>query len=240
MRHGLNSTRVLINELHINESSRTYANDPSRNFDARKRTMGYERYDEEGYDVARILELVWRRRWLVAAFCAVGVVVGVLVAMAMPNQYTSEVVAQARLPQQDPQLRSEVFLDAATVIQTQLSLIHSREIALRVVTSLGLAEGPNAAAPSSFLDRALALFTFWHSSSPSFPNSSVTHSVADKLLKNLEVTNDARSLTIRIRYTSTSPEESARIANAFAEEFQRTSVRRDACRPCRDLRPEAP
>ena len=51
--------------------------------------------------------------------------------------------------------------------------------------------------------------------------------IADKLLKKLEVTNDARSLTIRIRYTSTSPEESAQIANAFAEEFQRTIVRRD-------------
>ena len=139
--------------------------------------MSYERYDEEGYDVFRILELVWRRRWLVAAFCAVGVVVAVLVAMAMPNQYTSEVVAQARLHQQEPQLRSEVDLDAATVMQTQLSLIHSRETALRVVTSLGLAEGPNAAAPSSFLDRALALLTFWHSSSPSLPNSSVTHLV---------------------------------------------------------------
>ena len=189
--------------------------------------MGYERYDEEEYDVFRILELVWRRWWLVAASCAVGVVVAVLVAIAMPNQYTAEVVVQARLQEKDQQLRSEAWLDAATVMQTQLNLISSREFALRVVTSLGLAEVPNAAAPGSFLDRALALLTFWHSSSPSFPDSSVTHSVAvaDELLKKLEVINDARSLTIRIRYTSTLPEESARIANAFAQEFRRTRVR---------------
>ena len=195
--------------------------------------MGYERHDEN--DVFRIPDLVWRRKWLVATFCAVGIVVGVLVAMSMPSQYTSEVVVKARIPRGDQQLRPEVYIDASTVIQTEVSLIRSREIALSVVTRLGLAEGPDAPAPGSFLDRALALITFWHASSPSFPNSSVAHSVADKLLKNLEVTNDARSLTIRISYTSTSPEQSAQIANAFAEEFQRTREEADARRDLADL-----
>ena len=73
--------------------------------------IGYERYDEEGYDddVFRILALLWRRRYFVAAFCAVGVVVAGLVAISIPNWYTSEVVIQARLPRQDPQLQSDVL-----------------------------------------------------------------------------------------------------------------------------------
>ena len=48
--------------------------------------------------------------------------------------------------------------------------------------------------------------------------------IAAELLKNLRVSNDARSMLIRISYTSTSPEQSARIANAFAEEYLRTRI----------------
>ena len=98
-----------------------------------------------------------------AAFCAVGVVVAGLVAISIPNWYTSEVVLQARLPRQDPQLQSEAYLDAASVIQTEVDLVRSREIAEGVVTHLGLAKDPNFAEHSSLLDRALALITFWHS-----------------------------------------------------------------------------
>ena len=84
--------------------------------------IGYERYDEERHDDDgfRILALLWRRRYFVAAFCAVGVLVAGLVAISNPSWYTSEVVVQARLPRQDPQLQSEVSLDAGSVIQTEV------------------------------------------------------------------------------------------------------------------------
>ena len=68
--------------------------------------------------------------------------------------------------------------------------------------------------------------------------------MAAELLKNLDVSNDARSMLIRISYTSTSPEQSARIANAFAEEYLRTRIglaaRRRLTNSFRDLRSEAP
>ena len=135
------------------------------------------------------------------------------------------------------------MLDAASVIQTEVNLIRSREIAEGVVTRLGLAKDPNFAEHSSLLNRALALITFWHSR-PSFSNSSVNSLIAARLLKNLDVTNDPKSLLIRISYTSTSPEQSARIANAFAEEYLRTRRRESGsaatCRSCCHLRPEAP
>ena len=102
-----------------------------------------------------------------AAFCAVGVLVAGLVAISTANRYTSEVVIQARFRRQDPQLQSEAYLDAASVIQTEINLIRSREIAEDVVTRLGLANDPNTAGIALCCDRALALITFWHSS-PSF------------------------------------------------------------------------
>ena len=133
--------------------------------------IGYVRYDKEGYDddlfrvlATRVLAPLWRRRYFVAAFCAVGVLVAGLVAIFKANQYTSEVVLQARLTQEDPrdrQLLSDIFVDAISTlraVQTEVNLIHSGDIAERVVTRLDLAKDPNFA--KSLLDR------------PTSPNSS--------------------------------------------------------------------
>ena len=49
-----------------------------------------------------ILGLLWRRKYLVAAFCAVGVLVASVVAISIANRYRSEVVVQARFPLQVP------------------------------------------------------------------------------------------------------------------------------------------
>ena len=189
--------------------------------------IGYERYHEEAFDVLRIVALLWRRRYAVAAFCAVGVVVAGLVAISMDSRYTAEVVVQERFPRQDPQHQSGISLDAASVTQTEISLIRSREIAEGVVVRLGLAKDPNFAEHSSLLNRAFALITFWHSRS-SLP-------VADRLRENLVVTNDPKSLLLRISYTSTSPEQSARIVNAFAEEYLRLREEKAAQEQLADL-----
>jgi Mrp family chromosome partitioning ATPase len=198
-------------------------------------SIGYERYAVDGYDEDgfRILTLLWRRRYFVAAFCAVGVVAAGLIAISMASWYTSEVVVQARFPRQDPQLRSDVDLDAASVIQTEVNLIRSREIAEAVVARLGLAKDPNFSEHSSLLNRALASIAFWR---PSLSNDASANSlIAARLLQNLDVTKDANSLLIRISYASTLPEQSALIANAFAEEYLRTRKETEARRELTDL-----
>ena len=80
-------------------------NEPSGNFNAPERThrlrssVYYPCYGAGGI--------------FLAALFAVGVVIACLVAISIPSWYTSEVVLQARLPRQDPQLQSEVSLDDA-------------------------------------------------------------------------------------------------------------------------------
>ena len=81
------------------------------------------------------------------------------------------------------------------------------------------------------LRRARALITFWHSR----PSSSATSLIAAELLKQLDVTNDSKSLLIRVSYTSTSPEQSARIANAFAKAYLRTRAEKAAQQTLADL-----
>src|SRR5262245_51371241 len=158
--------------------------------------IGCEQYDKEGYDddffrvlATRVLAPLWRGRYFVAAFCAVGVLVAGLVAIFKPNQYTSEVVLQARLTQEDNrQLLSDIFVDATSTlraVQTEVNLIHSADIAERVATRLDLAKDPNFA--KSLLDR------------PTSPNSSpnrLIRLIAAELLENLDVSNDTKSMLI--------------------------------------------
>ena len=197
-------------------------------------SAGEEQYNEVGF----ILELLWRRKYLVGAFCAVGLLVASVVAISVASRYTSQVVIQARFVRQEPQLQSGMsnaipgmILDADSVIQTEINLIHSREIAEDVVTRLGLANDPNFAEHPSMLRRAGDLVTFWHSR----PSSSATSRIAAELLKQLDVTNDPKSLLIRVSYTSTSPEQSALIANAFAKAYLRTRAEKEAQQRLADL-----
>jgi Mrp family chromosome partitioning ATPase len=200
--------------------------------------LGYERYDDQegnDYDGFRILTLLWRRRYFVAAICAIGIAVASLAALIMPSWYTSEVVIQARLPRKDPQRPSDVFIDAASVLQSEVSAIGSPEIAEGVVTRLGLAKDPNFAEHSSLLSRALTFTPPFLHSRPNFSSASANSLIAARLLQDLKVTNDPKSLVIRISYRSTSPEQSAQIANAFAEEYLRTQEQKAAQRRLADL-----
>jgi Mrp family chromosome partitioning ATPase len=197
-------------------------------------SAGHEQYNELGF----ILELLWRRKYLVAAFCAVGLLVGSLVAISIASRYTSQVVIQARFVRPEPQLQSEMSnalagmtLDADSIIQTEINFIRSRDVAEDVVTRLGLANDPSFAEHPSMLHRARDLITFWQSR----PSSSATSRIAAELLQQLDVTNDSRSLLIRISYTSTSPEQSALIANAFAKAYLRTRAEKEAQRRLADL-----
>ena len=126
-------------------------------------SAGQEQQNEVGF----ILELLWRRKYLVAAFCAVGLLVGSVVAMFTADRYTSQVVIQARFAR--PQL--QITAIANSVIQTEINFIRSRDIAEDVVTRLGLANDPNTVEHPSLWRRARALITFWQSS----PSSSATH-----------------------------------------------------------------
>ena len=187
-------------------------------------SAGQEQHNEVGF----ILELLWRRKYVVAAFCAVGLLVGSVVAMFTADRYTSQVAIQARFAR--PQLLPITVADS--VIQTEISFIRSRDIAEDVVTRLGLANAdPNIVEHPSMLRQARALIAFWHSS----PSSSATSRIAADLLKQLDVTNDPKSLLIRVSYTSISPEQSARIANAFAQAYLRTRAEKSAQQTLADL-----
>jgi Mrp family chromosome partitioning ATPase len=107
-------------------------------------------------------------------------------------------------------------------------------VAERVVRRLDLEKDSNFTVKSSLIEKVLASIRFWDSPLQS-TSSSVTSVIATKLLKDLDVTNDIKSFLITISYTSASPEQSTRIANAFAEEYLRVRRETAARRQLGDL-----
>ncbi|HEX2523921.1 MAG TPA: hypothetical protein VHP35_17540, partial [Terriglobia bacterium] len=167
--------------------------------------------------------LLLRRGSLIAGFGFAGLVIAGLLITLMPPQYTAEAVLQARFSTSEPQSRSSsaassISVGAGEVTETVAALIRSRAIAVRVAARLGLANDPAFAVRSPQ------------------PNSLSAESViATKLMRKLDVSTDPKSYVIRVLYTSASPEQSALIANAFAEEYIRTRNEAAARRELGDL-----
>jgi succinoglycan biosynthesis transport protein ExoP len=92
---------------------------------------------------------------------------------------------------------------------TQIDIISSKNVALRVVDSLKLASSP----------AVLAQF-----SAAAEGRGSVRDWLADLLLRKLEITPSRESSVVEISFKGVDPQFVAAVANAFADEYQRISV----------------
>jgi uncharacterized protein involved in exopolysaccharide biosynthesis len=156
------------------------------------------------------------------------------------NRYTADAIVQVRLAADNQQAQpgialNAVTLNAASMIETEARLISSRTVAERVAARLELTNDTAFMLRKSLTGRAHDLFASVWPSFDKLPSRSAESLIADELMRNLEVTNDVRSYLIKISYTSTSPEQSARIANAFAEEYLRMRAASRARQELADL-----
>lgn len=92
---------------------------------------------------------------------------------------------------------------------TQIDIISSKNVALRVVDSLRLASSP-------------AVQQQWRDSSEG--KGSARDWLADLLLKKLEIMPSRESSVVEISFKGADPAFAAAVANAFAEEYQKISV----------------
>lgn len=104
-------------------------------------------------------------------------------------------------------------------IRSEIDIIRSRSVIDRIIDQLGLMSDKRF---NPSLGTASWLGHFFTSSKPEDvvrQDSENRTVVANKLLKNLDVENDGRSYSISIRYQDRDPEMSARVANAFADQY---------------------
>jgi uncharacterized protein involved in exopolysaccharide biosynthesis len=94
-------------------------------------------------------------------------------------------------------------------LATQADIIRSRNVALKVVDALKLEEAQTAQREWRDDTGGRGSFKVW---------------LADRLLKNLEVTPAAESSVVRIAYSSSDPRVAAAAANAFAQAYAEASA----------------
>jgi exopolysaccharide transport family protein len=193
---------------------------------------------------------VLRRRWrLVVAFAIIVGLLAAAVVIFMPNRY--EAMATVQIDQRHkkivdiPDVLSGVKADTATV-DSEVEVVRSRQIALRVIETLNLRDDPEFA-ENSLLWRWLGKLGMrrteapvaetgarrlvgGESTMPILPPAKpgTTEPRRDEVLeafgRNLRVMRIRTTLLIEIKYTASEPLKAAKIANTIAEVYIASQV----------------
>ena len=159
---------------------------------------------------AQILVVLRARIWLVLVVLgAVIAVVGTL-SVVLPKRYVATASLVVDTKAADPLTGALLPLQMLPVyLTTQLNIIESHSVALKVVDSLGLADLP--AVREQFRTETAGA-------------GSIRDWLADRLLEQLDVRPSRDSNMIQIAYSSIEPQTAADMSNAFANAYIETSL----------------
>lgn len=175
------------------------------------------------------LAIVYRRRWLILGAIATAVATAILVTVLMTPKYTASGTIEIRRENDNivrvQGVEPETGLGDMEFYQTQYGLLQSHTLAQRVATELRLYDDIRF-----FEMYGLSEAGEW------FENGRIrqgltsreqrVRKVADVLLDNLTVNPVRLSRLVNVGFTSPDPRFSARIANAWGEQFIRTTLER--------------
>ena len=158
----------------------------------------------------QILVVLRARFWLVAGvLCTVVAVVGTL-SMVLPKRYVAAASIVVDTKAADPLTGAILPLQMLPgYLATQIDIIKSHSVALKVVDRLRLVELPAIQEQYRADTNGAGSIRDW---------------LADRLLLQLDVRPSRESSLIDIAYTSTDPNVSAEMANAFSDAYAQTSL----------------
>ncbi len=221
-----------------------------------------DRYDNQpdegasgGFSLRDALAALRRRAWLIVLFAALGAGAAIAFAYSMPNLYEAEATVQI-----DPRKKTIVALEAVLpdiagdtpTIESQVEILRSRVIALRVIDALKLradaefAPPPASSGLMSWLSlspaqllpivddaadskrRLEAAVAARSASGPDAADVGADNperdAVAAAFHSRLKTQRVRNSLVVEIRFMSNDPVKAARIANTIAEVYIRDQI----------------
>jgi polysaccharide biosynthesis transport protein len=193
--------------------------------------------------IARGLGIVRRQVFVVLAFAVLGAALGAFYVLKAPPKYTATVTLLADTRKielvQQPTVYDQATIQSAGAMETQVELLRSDEVALRVIKKLHLSEDPRFVGSH----RQNVLQSLLHSVAPGYFSELPALSEDERQSlalaqfdKNLTVARVGVSFAIEIDFESRYPDLAAEIANAVADvyiELQR-STEYDAARRASD------
>lgn len=182
--------------------------------------------DDVTIDLGVILRALWRARWrllLLTLAVAVAAFVG-LSSMTPSYKSDTRVVIETReMPIGDPARQTEAeraILDEQG-IGSQVQLLTSRDIARRVIASLGLADDPE------FVSRGLLrslLATLGLGAGRDAGGASPEEKVLETFFEHLNVYQVEKTRVIQVEFSSSNPDKAARIATAIVAEYLKAAA----------------
>jgi chain length determinant protein EpsF len=155
--------------------------------------------------------LILRARWRVATLALlVTVATTVGVSLLLPSSYTATVSLVVDSKSKDP-VTGVLFPSQLLpgYLATQVDIINSRNVALKVVDGLKLTQSPSVRADFQKDTGGQGDIRYW---------------VADLLLKKLDVQPSRESSVIGVNFSGTDPRFAAIVANAFAQAYVQTNL----------------
>jgi protein tyrosine kinase modulator len=155
--------------------------------------------------------LILKARWRIAVLALVVTVATTLVvSLALPRQYTATASLVVDAKAKDP-VTGAIYPSQMLpgYLATQVDIIQSRNVALKVVNGLKLADNPQVKSDFVADTEGKGDIHYW---------------LADLLLKKLDVQPSRESSVIQLSYTGADPRFAALVANAFAQGYIRTNL----------------
>lgn len=157
----------------------------------------------------QFLLILMARKWTIAITFVLVTAAALALSLLLPKEYAAVASVVVDVKPMDP--IAGVVLPTATqsMMATQIDVLTSQRVALKVVKALGLEQ--SAIARENFLDDTggQGALDVW---------------LAKLLLKNLEVRPSRESTVIDIRYMGSDPKFAAGVANAFAKAYIETNL----------------
>jgi protein tyrosine kinase modulator len=150
------------------------------------------------------------RRYVVLTTLLAAVVIAVAVSALLPARWTAS--ASVLLEWKGPDPASGMLISGQTRpehLATQIEIIQSRNVALKVVDALKLQDSQRIQQDWSDATQGRGSLKVW---------------IADRLLKQLDAKPVRESSVVNINFSGTDPAFAASVANAFADAYASTNV----------------
>ncbi len=179
----------------------------------------------DGFDLAGYWRLALKHRLLILAVFIAALVIGVVVTLLTTPLYTASTTLQidreaARVLNVDDAAPRESMIQGEEFFQTQYGLLRSRSLAERVI------EGQGLATSDAFLDTMGVSLPNASRGSAGGRAAERRELVLQTVQENLGVSPVRGSRLVTVSFRSPDPQLSARVANAFAENFIQSNLDR--------------